>query len=59
MQMMGLYYVKAPLWGVPAGRVERFAAHKAAPLVIDGAIEEYDPKRHAGRPGAPDQKPGR
>lgn len=54
--MMQFYYVKRPLYGVAAGRVERFADHRALVLVRDGAIEPYDPKRHAGSPGAPDQK---
>lgn len=53
---MKLYFVKRELWGVPAGTVERFADNKAGPLVADGSIELYDPKKHAGKPGAPDQK---
>ncbi len=44
---MKLYYVKAELWGVPAGGVERFSDAKAAPLVLAGAIEPYDEKNKA------------
>ena len=51
--MMHLYYVKQDLYGVPKGRVERFADHKAGALVVAGAIEPYDEKRHGLAPGAP------
>lgn len=51
--MLRFYYVKQPLWGIPAGHVERFADHKGAVLERDGLIEPYDPKKHAGAPGAP------
>jgi hypothetical protein len=53
--MMQLYYVKSDLYGVPAGRVERFALHKAAPLVASGEIEPYDERKHGSKPGAPKQ----
>jgi hypothetical protein len=49
----GLYYVKRDLFGLPAGRVERFAGCKAAPLLVDGAIEPFDPQKHGRAPGAP------
>ncbi len=49
---MQFYYVKSDLAGVPAGTVERFAQHKAAPLVLDGTLVPYDEKKHAGKPGA-------
>lgn len=54
--MMSLYYVKKPLFGVAAGRVERFAAHRAGTLLLDGSIEAYDEKnkRHREAPGSPE-----
>jgi len=51
--MQHLYYVKQDLYGVPAGRVERFAPNKAGQLVLEGAIEPYDEKKHGTAPGAP------
>jgi hypothetical protein len=53
--MMSFYYVKngAGLYGVPDDSVERFAHHKAAPLVADGKLEAYDEKRHGHKSGAP------
>lgn len=51
--MMQLYYVKNDLYGVSKGRVERFADHKAAPLVLAGDIEPYDERKHASAPGSP------
>lgn len=51
--MMHLYYVKQDLFGVPKGRVERFADHKAGSLIVAGAIEPYDEKKHAKVPGSP------
>lgn len=49
------YYVKngAGLYGVPDDSVERFAAHKAAPLVADGKLVAYDEKKHGEKPGSP------
>ena len=56
--MMQHYFVKKDLYGVPAGRVERFAHHKAGALLIEGAIEPYDPKnkKHRDAPGSPPEK---
>lgn len=53
--MMGLYFVKRNLYGVPEGRVERFHSSKAGALVLSGDIEPFSPenKRHANAPGAP------
>jgi hypothetical protein len=47
--MMSLYFVKRPLYGIEAGRVERFAHHAAGPLLSDGSIEAFNEKngRHA------------
>lgn len=50
---MALYYVKRDLYGVRAGQVERFAAHKAGAFLLAGDIEPYDEAKHAGKPGAP------
>lgn len=50
---MAYYFVKRPLYGVRAGIVERFALHKAGPLVQTGDIEPYDEKKHGSMPGAP------
>lgn len=52
---MRYYYVKRPLYGIEAGRVERFAPSKSGPLMEDGAIEPYDPANNTHRvaPGAP------
>jgi hypothetical protein len=58
--MMQFYYVKRDLWGVPKGSVERFAPQKAAPLLVEGAIEIFDARKHGDAPGAdavpPDQR---
>lgn len=54
--MMHFYYVKADLFGVPRGRVERFADHKAAQFVREGAIEPYDERKHGKLPGAQDAR---
>lgn len=51
--MMAYYYVKTDLYGIAAGHVERFAAHKASVLVQEGMIEPFDERKHAGVPGAP------
>lgn len=53
--MMGLYFVKRPLYGIPEGRVERFHASRAGILLQDGSIEPFSPdnKRHQNAPGAP------
>lgn len=50
---MQMLYVKKDLFGIAAGRVERFAPHKAAALIADGSCEPYDDKKHAKAPGAP------
>lgn len=47
------YYVKVDLFGVPAGRVERFADYRAAHFLSEDAIEPYDEKKHGNKPGAP------
>jgi hypothetical protein len=49
----GLYFVKKPLYGIVAGRVERFAPHKAGELIVNGSIEPFDRKKHGNAPGAP------
>lgn len=54
--MMAYYCVKRDLWGIKRGTVERFMDHKAAQLVREGAIEPYDERKHADRPGAPARK---
>lgn len=56
---MAYYFVKrgAQLYGVPDECVERFAAHKAGPLVLDGKIVPYDEKQHGHAPGAPRKEP--
>lgn len=42
---MKYYRVKVDLWGIKAGSIERFADHKAAPLLMAGSIEPYvEPK---------------
>ncbi len=51
--MMQYYLVKKPLFGIAAGRVERFAPHKAGLFLLEGSIEPYDEKRHGRAPGAP------
>lgn len=51
--MMTYYHVKTDLFGIKAGSVERFAAHKAGALVMDGSIEPYEEKRHGSLPGSP------
>lgn len=50
---MQLYFVKRDLWGIKAGRIERFAPHKAGPLLVSGDIEPYDERKHGDKPGAP------
>lgn len=50
---MSYYYVKRDLYGIAAGRVERFTPHKAGALVVDGSIEPYDEQKHGKAPGAP------
>ncbi len=50
--MMGYYFVKRDLYGIKAGRVERFSPTKAAPLVLDGSLAPYDEKKHSDKPGA-------
>jgi hypothetical protein len=47
------YFVKRDLYGVPAGRVEMFADHRAGALLLNGDIEVYDEKKHGDKPGAP------
>lgn len=46
---MKYYYVKVDLFGIPAGRVERFTDQRAGHYVLDGSIEHFDPKnpKHA------------
>lgn len=51
---MNFYYVKQDLFGVPRGRVERFAAIVAPGLLASGAIEAFDEKKHGRAPGADD-----
>ena len=51
---MQYFYVKKDLWGVQAGRVERFSPTAAAPLVANGSLEPFDPKKHSDYPGASD-----
>ena len=43
------YFVRVDLFGIKAGRVERFADQRAAVLVRDGFIEPFDAKngKHA------------
>lgn len=43
------YYVVTAQFGVPGDSIERFADHKAGPLVQSGALEVFDPKnkKHA------------
>lgn len=50
---MQLFYVKKDLFGLRAGRVERFAPHKAGAYLVEGMIEPYDEKKHANAPGSP------
>lgn len=52
---MQYYYVKsdAGLGAVPGDSVERFAMHKAMPLLAEGKLVPYDEKRHGDKPGAP------
>jgi hypothetical protein len=50
-------YVKKDLggrFGIPAGSVEKFAPHQAGSLIVEGAVEPFDPKneKHATAPGA-------
>lgn len=54
--MQTYYLVKTDLFGIRRGTVERFAPHKAGALLQAGQIEPYDPKKHAGKPGAPESK---
>lgn len=53
--MMASYYVKSPLPGLPAGRVERFEVGRAQVWLLDGAIEAFDPSnpKHAAAAGKP------
>jgi len=57
--MMRHYFVKKPLYGVDAGRVERFSIEKAARFLDEGALEPYDPKKHGHAPGAPPEDKGK
>ncbi len=50
--MMNRYFVKRPLFGIDAGRVERFHHSKAALLEAEGSIEPYDEKRSDHRQAA-------
>lgn len=50
--MMGYYFVKRDLPGVPAGRVERFAHARANTYVANGDIAPYDERLHSEKPGA-------
>jgi len=50
--MMSYYFVKKPLFGIAAGRVERFGDAQAGRLMMDGSLEPYDAKRHGRAPGA-------
>lgn len=54
--MMGYYFVKQDLPGLPKGTVERFALTRAGAWRSEGAIEDFDPKnpKHAKAPGAQD-----
>ena len=36
------YYVTGQVWGAAIGTVERFADHKAAPMVAAGLLQAYD-----------------
>lgn len=52
---MSFYLCKRPgLYGVPVGAVERYAEHRAAPLLADGFIEPFDESSdaHLKAPGA-------
>ena len=57
--MMAYYHVKngAGLFGVPDDSVERFSDQKAGPLVREGKIEPFNPKKHADKPGADAAQP--
>lgn len=50
---MGFYFVKRDLYGIKAGRVERFLNAKAAAYLVDGSIEPFDRQKHGKAPGAP------
>lgn len=52
--MMSYYFVKQDLPGLPKGSVERFSLMRAGAWKSEGAIEDFDPKRHAKAPGAAD-----
>lgn len=52
--MMSFYYVKSDLPGLPKGRVERFSLMRASALKAEGAIEDFDAKKHGKAPGAED-----
>lgn len=51
---MQYYFVKANLWGVPRGVVERFSVDKAASHLAEnpGCLEPFDAKKHSKAPGA-------
>lgn len=49
---MAYYFVKADLFGLAKGTVERFAPHKAGPLLVEGKLEPFDAKKHSKAPGA-------
>lgn len=52
--MMAYYFVKADLFGVKRGVVERFADYKAAALLTADMLERFDGKnkKHREAPGA-------
>jgi hypothetical protein len=50
--MMSYYFVKRDLYGIKAGRVERFNLAKVGLLMSEGSIEPYDEKKHGTKPGA-------
>lgn len=50
--MMSYYYVKSPLFGIAAGKVERFSDVQAGRFLLEGSIEPFDPRKHRSAPGA-------
>lgn len=50
--MMQFYFVKADLWGVPRGSVEKFSPEKAVTHLAEGSLEPFDAKKHAKARGA-------
>lgn len=50
--MMSYYFVKRPLFGIAAGKVERFSDVAAGRLLLDGSLEPFDPRKHGRAPGA-------